>query len=282
MNTSITLTATATGGTNVSYQFWAYSATTQSWSQLPASSNSCTWTPAAAGWYYLTVSAQDGVSGTVVTAATWYGVSSLTAVTLNTSPVSPQPVNTPITLTASATGGSNGHYQFWCYSAATGTGISYRPSPPPKLRVGHRTLPVFISSPPPRRTAAAAGRKARRSGSPSRPRADGGIAGHGSPLPAGHEYPDHADRDMTGGTAVQYQFWAYSATTQSWSQLQGLSTSPTCSWTPTTAGWYYLSVTAQDVTGARSPPLPGTGQLPLTAPHDSARPLRSRSTRRSS
>ena len=34
INTSVTLTATPTGGTNVQFQFWVYSAATQTWSKL--------------------------------------------------------------------------------------------------------------------------------------------------------------------------------------------------------------------------------------------------------
>ena len=61
------------------------------------------------------------MSGTVVSNAAWYGVSSLTALTLNTSPASPQPVNTGITLKLSATGGSQVLYGYWLYSATAGT-----------------------------------------------------------------------------------------------------------------------------------------------------------------
>ena len=41
----------------------------------------------------------------------------------------------------------------------------------------------------------------------------------------------------TGGPEVQYQFWVYNVNANpAWSQLQGYSTSPTCTWTPTSGG----------------------------------------------
>ncbi len=76
-NTPITLTAVATGGTNLSYQFWLYNpAATPAWSQLQrySSSAACTWTPTATGTYLLSATAQDGVSGAEVNTTVWYSV----------------------------------------------------------------------------------------------------------------------------------------------------------------------------------------------------------------
>ena len=76
-NTPITFTATATGGTNVQYQFWQYNANAApAWSQLQAYSTSatCTWTPATAGNYLLSVTAQDGATGAAVNTMLWYSV----------------------------------------------------------------------------------------------------------------------------------------------------------------------------------------------------------------
>ena len=123
-NTPITLTATATGGTNVQYQFWVYQATRNpAWRQLQAYSTSatCRWTPATAGNYLLSITACDGAIGTVMNTTCWYAVTAgppLTAVSVATNPKAPQPANTPITLTATATGGTSVQYQFWVYNAA--------------------------------------------------------------------------------------------------------------------------------------------------------------------
>ena len=116
-NTPITLTATATGGTNVQYQFWCYNpAATPAWSQLQGYSTqaTCTWTPTMTGNYLLSVTAQDGVTGAIVNTTAWYAIAgTLTAVSFTpcrphrNRPILPSPS------TATATGGTNVQYQFW-------------------------------------------------------------------------------------------------------------------------------------------------------------------------
>ena len=123
VNTPITFTASATGGSNVQYQFWMYNqAATPAWSQLQAYSSTatCQWTPTASGSNLLSVTALDA-TGAAVNVMLWYTINSsatLTAVSVTAAPASPQLVNTPITFTASATGGSNVQYQFWIYNQA--------------------------------------------------------------------------------------------------------------------------------------------------------------------
>ena len=68
----------------------------------------------------LSVTALD-VTGASANILLWYtinGNAPLTAVSVIASPASPQLVNTPITFTASATGGTNVQYQFWMYNQA--------------------------------------------------------------------------------------------------------------------------------------------------------------------
>ncbi len=68
----------ATGGTNVQYQFWSYNPNVSpAWSQLQAYSpqTTCLWTPATLGFYLLSVTAQDGDTGTEVNDTLWYGIS---------------------------------------------------------------------------------------------------------------------------------------------------------------------------------------------------------------
>ncbi len=119
-NTPITFTASATGGSDVQYQFWLYNPNvTPAWSPLQAYSvqAACTWTPAAAGQYLISITAKDGVTGTEVNTLLSYLIDiPLTAVSATASPASPQPPNTPITVTASATGGANVQYQFWLFN----------------------------------------------------------------------------------------------------------------------------------------------------------------------
>ena len=77
VNTTITLTAAATDGTEVQYQFWVYNANANpAWSQLQGYSTSptCTWTPAAAGDYLLSVTALDGATDTGANTTFWYTI----------------------------------------------------------------------------------------------------------------------------------------------------------------------------------------------------------------
>ena len=119
-NTPITVTASATGGANVQYQFWLFNPNVSpTWSPLQAYSAlaACTWTPAAAGQYLISITAKDGVTGTEVNTLLSYLIDiPLTAVSATAFPASPQPPNTPITVTASATGGANVQFQFWLYN----------------------------------------------------------------------------------------------------------------------------------------------------------------------
>ncbi len=61
-DTTITLAANATGGTNVQYQFWVYNpSAVPSWQQLQAYSpqDTCLWTPTMPGSYLLAITAMD-------------------------------------------------------------------------------------------------------------------------------------------------------------------------------------------------------------------------------
>jgi hypothetical protein len=110
--TAITLTGTATGGANLVYQFNAGATILQAY----AAGNTFAWNPTA-GTYSLTVSVKDlnGANpATVVTstAANYVIAAPLTKVTMAGAPVSPVTVNTPLTLTATATGGATVQYRF--------------------------------------------------------------------------------------------------------------------------------------------------------------------------
>ena len=123
MNTPIKLTATPTGGGGqVTYQFRVgyTDAAGWHWTALNAgytSTATCTWTPATAGTYTLVVWARllGQTANYAVYQASKFLVTPppLTAVTLGALPASPRPVNTPIKLTASPTGGGGQvTYQF--------------------------------------------------------------------------------------------------------------------------------------------------------------------------
>ena len=158
--TPVNLLATADGGTNVLFQFWIYNpAANPAWSQLQAYSSSadCSWTPAVAGSYLLSVTAQDA-TGTTANIMLWYTVNNapLTAVSVSASPNSPQLVNTPITFTACATGGTNVQYQFWIYNQASNRhGANCKPTPRSPLACGRPARRANTFSPSPRKSAPA-------------------------------------------------------------------------------------------------------------------------------
>ena len=123
LNTPIILQASATGGLQVQYQFWVYNSMTMPpWSELQAYSAlaTCVWSPLTAGNYLLSLTAQDNATGTTANTMAWYTVTPppLKAVSVTASPTAPQLVNTPITLSATATGGTNVQFQFWVFNAA--------------------------------------------------------------------------------------------------------------------------------------------------------------------
>ena len=177
----------------------------------------------------------------------------LLGVTLTTDIPSPQPVNTPITLAAMATGGAAVQYQFWVYfptaipawqqlqaysSSATCTwtpttiGMYLLAAMARDGDTGKEisaTLWYTIILPP--LTAVSC------------------TATPASPQSPGTRITLQAA--ATGGTEVQYQFWRYNPyLLPTWQQLQAYSSSATCIWTPAFAGIYLLSVTARDgITG---------------------------------
>ena len=254
VNTPITFTATATGGSNVQFQYWLYNpAANPAWTQLQDYSSLATyqWTPTTPGNYVIAVTALDA-TGTAVNTLFSYSISGpLTTVSVSTSLASPQPVNTPITFTAMATGGSNVQFQYWLYNPAANPAWSQ--------------LQAYASLATYQWTPAAPGNYVI-----SVTALDaGGTAVNTllsytivTPLTAVNVTPSLASPQppntpitftaaAVGGTNVQYQFWVYNPNfNPAWSQLQAYSTLPTCTWTPTSPGSYLLSVTAQDgVTG---------------------------------
>lgn len=127
VNTQVTFTATATGGTSpLQYLFWTYNSNTgwqitQNW----GSSNILTYFPAA-GNNAVQVWVRNNGSSTTYDAYLSSGVFTITSlgaptsVTLTAYDAFPVPLNTLVDFTASATGGTNVEYQFWTYNSTTG------------------------------------------------------------------------------------------------------------------------------------------------------------------
>ena len=254
-HTSITLTALATGGTKVQYQYWLYNANASpAWSQLQgySSSATCIWTPTTPGKYSISVTAQDGVTGAAVNTIICYTIANgplLSAVSVTATPALPQPANTPITFTAAATGGTNVQFQFWLYNVAatpawsqlqaysTSATCAWLPE-----SAGDYLLSVTALDPA---TNTLVNTMVWYTVNPAATLSS--VTFVASPAsPQAVNTPVTLTASSIGGSNVQYQFWVYNVSTGVWSQLQGYTSSPTCTWTPTTVGYYYLSVTALD------------------------------------
>ena len=256
MNTPVTLTAAATGGVNVAYQFWVFNpVATTMWSQLRGYSTTavCTWTPTAPGQYLLSITALD-TTGAWANTLLWDDINSctpLTAVSVTAAPISPQLVNTPITFTACATGGLNVQYQFWLYNPAAIPAWSQLQAY--SAQATCQWTPMIAGN----YTLSATARDA--SGTAVNMLLGYTVTGT-APLsavsvtaspasPQSALTPITFTAAATGGTQVQYQFRLYHPTSTSWSILQGFSSKTACTWTPPAAGQYVISITAQDASG---------------------------------
>ncbi len=128
--TTITWTATATGGTApLQYQYWLYSGVTASWTMVRdySTSASWAWTPTQAAQYAVQVWVRNAGSTTKYDAWLGSGYFNITAASgpptvtsLKATPAPPQSAGTTITWTAAATGGiAPLQYQYWLYSGVT-------------------------------------------------------------------------------------------------------------------------------------------------------------------
>lgn len=122
---TVSLSAVAAGCSSPQYQYWIYPGIGGGWQMLQDYSSSGTYNWNTAGWkpgtYSLVVHVRQG--GSTAAYDTFgllsYSVTGAFSAALVASPVSPQPLGTPITLTASAPG-SAPQYQFWVYILSVG------------------------------------------------------------------------------------------------------------------------------------------------------------------
>ncbi len=246
---------------NVQYDFWVYNPAaapgTPLWTELQSMSpaSSCSWTPLTAGGYMLSVTAQDGLTGTQIYTTQWYtvlGTAPLTAVKVGLSPISPQAPGTTITISATPVGGANVTYQFWVYNPVATpawtqlqgysalTSCTWTPN-----TVGSYMLAVTGKD-------GATGQEVTTLSWYTimlAPLLGVSLqASPASPQPAGTQVTFTATAN--GGTNVQYQFWVFDPTIQApadgWTMVQGFSTTNTCPWTPSKAGSFLITVNALD------------------------------------
>jgi hypothetical protein len=113
VNTPVTLTASATGGTVVEYRFLVWNGTQWSAIQEYGTPATCSWTPTLAGSYILRVYAREqGTTYPEFSGELQFTVAGpLSGVSLSVEP-SQRAVNMPVTLYATPLGGSNPEYRF--------------------------------------------------------------------------------------------------------------------------------------------------------------------------
>jgi hypothetical protein len=129
INIPVKFTATPTGGTHVQYRFQVVytpsggTMTTLVLRDWTPGANTITWTPTIATSYTVQVYANEvGGSGDVHSDLIYVVNPVLTAVTLHGSASSPVVVNTPVTFTATPTGGTHVQYRFQVvYTPSGGT-----------------------------------------------------------------------------------------------------------------------------------------------------------------
>jgi len=260
VGTTITWTATATGGVApLQYEFLLYTGATGTWSVVRAYStaNTWAWTPPQTGQYAVQVWVKNNGSVTAYDAWTGSGFFNITAAggaptisSLTAIPTLPQQAGTPITWTATATGGvAPLQYQFLLYTGATATWSvsrahsttntwSWTPS-----QAGQYAVQVWVKS----NGSAAAYDAWKGSGLFNITSAGGPLTI--SSLTASPALPQRAGTAITwtamasGGTApLQYEFLLYSGASGTWSVARAYSTSNTWSWTPSQAGQYAVQV----------------------------------------
>ncbi len=256
VGTTITWTATATGGTApLQYEFLLYTGATATWSVARgySTTNSWSWTPSQVGQYAVQVWVRS--NGSTASYDAWMGsgffnITSAgglpTITSLTASLTLPQQAGTPITWTATATGVTAPlQYQFLLYTGATANWSvsraystsntwSWTPS-----QAGQYAVQVWV-----RNNGSATAYDAWR-GSGFFTIGTSGGAPTITSLAAGPALPQAAGTAITwtamatGGTApLQYQFLLYSGASGTWSVARAYSTSNTWAWTPSQAGQY--------------------------------------------
>lgn len=245
----VVLTAEANGGGGVLYKFRVQSGTT--WTELRAygASNTCTWTPAAAGSYTLQVMAKEDTSTKDFDAMKVLGYTvkvPISAVALAMVPASPTAVGMPVKLTATVTGGGTIRYWFRVQRGTTWTdiqpyGASNTCTWTPQV-AGNYTVQVLVKE----------------AGSPNLydkntvkayavNAAIQSVNLTVSPVSPGMIGTEATLTGSTvGGGTVLYWFRVKKSTDTNWSDLQAYSTTKTCKWTPQLAGTYSLEVLVKE------------------------------------
>ena len=259
VNTQITWTCVATGGTSLRYEFWTELGS-NGWqvAQVYGTGDTFAWKPTVAGSYSVGVWVKDvnstnpnGYDQLVILPYTVTSVAPVAISSFTPNKTSPQAVNTQITWTCVATGGTSLRYEFWTELGlngwqvaqvyGTGDTFAWKPTVAGSYSVGvwvkdvnstnpngydqlvilpytvTSVAPVAISSFTPNKTS-----------------------------------PQAVNTQITwtclasGGTSLRYEFWTELGL-NGWQVAQVYGTGDTFAWKPTVAGSYSVGVWVKDV-----------------------------------
>jgi hypothetical protein len=252
--TSVTWMATASGGiAPLQYRFLLYNQGSASWSTLQdyGLSNQVTWVPPAVGTYSLQAWVRSSTSTAPYDAWRAYG-----PFEIKTTPISIDAITTPaafpvtpgtsVTWTVSASGGTPPlEYKYWLYhfqgsswevlkNWSPDTSVTWTPT-----TAGTYRLQVWVRS-----VGSSAVYEAWKNAADAvveDARAKLTELTSVPPVPVGVGTPVTWTATATGGTApLQYKFYLYNQGAASWSLLQDYSPANQATWTPQTAGTYWL------------------------------------------
>ena len=247
---SITLTASCTLA-NAQYKFCISSDNGATWTDLGPyrTVTGCTWWPAR-GEYLVKAKALVGGVCEGASQPLHYSLQQppLSAVSLGASPTSPRLAQTPITLTATPSGGQNVQYKFRVSSNNGGTWTDLR-----AFQTGNTfvwtpaaTGAYLLSAVAREGTAGANFQSASVAFSINPPLTGVALSvSPASPKPTNTAVTLHAT--PTGGAQLEYAFSAAVGGTSSYSNLGGWQTAPTYVWQNLSPGTFTLRVTAREV-----------------------------------
>ncbi|WP_394186930.1 SpoIID/LytB domain-containing protein [Metabacillus halosaccharovorans] len=246
---TIRLTTNANGGINKLYKYWIYDGT--SWKVLRdyQSSNSFDWTPSKAGKYRFSVHVKDENSTKEYDAYKGFEyeikVGPVKAQSLSVDKTSPQSEGTKLTLTASATGGTNKLYKFHIYDGKTwrvlrdyqaSNTVNWTPQ-----QAGEYKLVVHVKD----QTS-----KKEYDSYTSTFYTINKVPVDITDVKVGYESPQAVNVPITleaqasGGVTKLYKFNVYDG--KEWKDLTGYVTNPRYTWTPSKPGNYKFSVHVKD------------------------------------
>ena len=249
VNTSITLTTSATGGTGTKqYRFVAMKGNTVTFSRDYQTGNTATWKPTATGTYTLYFKVKDG-SGKEVQKSMNYVINDTVKVSsYKASVASPQEVGTGITLSMAATGGTGTkNYRFvvmknsivtYSKGYSTSATTTWTPS-----EAGNYVIYFKVKDGNGKETQATMNYVVKE------------VAGVKittlttnkiSPVTVGTEVTISAK--AISKKAISYKYWVYEVGNQ-WTLIKNFTNSTSATWTPKTSGKYVIWVDAKDADG---------------------------------